>query len=112
MYVISTAQTNESILIKLSTKDLTDICQCYFRGFSKFEFDDVMVAILHFCVAALSLSQFWSNFLQIWTQGTRVYAFAIKNQHTPTMFVSKFEENWTKIATMRVPQRENAKWPP
>ena len=39
-----------------------------FRGFWNFEFDDVMAAILHFCVAALSRSQFWSDFLQIWTQ--------------------------------------------
>ena len=29
-----------------------------FRGFLNFEFDDVMAAILHFCIAALSRSQF------------------------------------------------------
>ena len=45
-----------------------------FRGFWNFEFDDVMAAILHFCVAALSQSQFLSNIFQIWTQGILVYA--------------------------------------
>ena len=45
------------------------------RCFTKFEFDDVMAAILFcFCVAALSRSQFKSDFLQIWTQGILVYA--------------------------------------
>ena len=32
------------------------------------QFDDVMAAILHFSRAALSRSQFWSDFVQIWTQ--------------------------------------------
>ena len=45
-----------------------------FRGFWNFEFDDVMAAILHFCVAALSRSQFWSDFLQIWTQVSLTHA--------------------------------------
>ena len=34
--VISTAQTDEPILMKLSTNDLTDICQCHFSRFLKF----------------------------------------------------------------------------
>ena len=45
-----------------------------FCGFWNFEFDDVMAAILHFCVAALSRSQFWSDFLQIWTQVSLTHA--------------------------------------
>ena len=40
-----------------------------FRSFWNFEFDDVMAAILHFCVPALSRSQFCFDFLQIWIQG-------------------------------------------
>ena len=36
-----------------------------FHGFWNFEFDDVIAAILHLRVAALSRSQFWSDFLQI-----------------------------------------------
>ena len=39
-----------------------------FRGFWNFEFDDVIAAILHLRVAALSRSQFWSDFLQILIQ--------------------------------------------
>ena len=39
-----------------------------FYGFWNFEFDDVIAAILHLRVAALSRSQFWSDFLQILTQ--------------------------------------------
>ena len=39
-----------------------------FRGFWNFEFDDVIAAILHLRVAALSRSQFWSDFLQILRQ--------------------------------------------
>ena len=38
--------------------------------------------------------------------------FNSKHRHTPKKLVSKFEENRTKIATVRVPQRKNAKWPP
>ena len=41
-----------------------------FRGFWNFEFDDVIAAILHLRVAALSRSQFWSDFLQNLGQGT------------------------------------------
>ena len=41
-----------------------------FCGFSNFEFDDVIAAILHLRVAALSRSQFWSDFLQNLGQGT------------------------------------------
>ena len=37
--------------------------------------------------------------------------FNSKHRHTPKKLVSKFEENRTKIATMRVPQRVSAKWP-
>ena len=33
--VISTAQTDEPILMKLSTNHLTDICECDFSRFSK-----------------------------------------------------------------------------
>ena len=40
-----------------------------FRGFWNFEFDDVIAAILHLRVAALSRSQFWSDFLQNYGQG-------------------------------------------
>ena len=40
----------------------------FFRGFWNFEFDDVIAAILHLRVAALSRSQFWSDFLQILIQ--------------------------------------------
>ena len=32
------------------------------------QFDDVMAAILYFSRAAVSRSQFWSDFVQIWTQ--------------------------------------------
>ena len=39
-----------------------------FCGFGNFEFDDVIAAILHLRVAALSRSQFWSDFLQILIQ--------------------------------------------
>ena len=38
--------------------------------------------------------------------------FKNKHRHTTKKLVSKFEENRTKIATVRVPQRKNAKWPP
>ena len=40
-----------------------------FRGFWNFEFDDVIAAILHLRVSALSWSQFWSDFLQNYGQG-------------------------------------------
>ena len=43
------------------------------RGFWKFEFDDVMAAILHFSYGALSRSQFLSDFLQIWIQVTKLF---------------------------------------
>ena len=43
-----------------------------FRSFWNFEFDDVMAAILHFCVPALSRSQFLFDFLQIWIQVTKL----------------------------------------
>ena len=42
----------------------------YFCGFWNFEFDDVIAALLHLRVAALSRSQFWSDFLQNLGQGT------------------------------------------
>ena len=38
--------------------------------------------------------------------------FNSKHQHILEYLVSKFEENPTKIATVRVPQGINAKWPP
>ena len=38
--------------------------------------------------------------------------FNSKHRHTPKKLVSKFEENRIKIATVRVPQRKNTKWPP
>ena len=38
--------------------------------------------------------------------------FNSKHRNTTRKLVSKFEENRTKIATVRVPQRKNAKWPP
>jgi len=60
----SPAQTDGSILMKFSTNDLTDICEVHFFGFSKFEIDDVMAAILYFFVGALSWSQFLSDFHQ------------------------------------------------
>ena len=40
----------------------------FFLRFWISQFDDVMAAILHFSRAALSRSQFWSDFVQIWTQ--------------------------------------------
>ena len=51
------------IIWQIYAKDL-------FRGFWNFEFDDVIAAILHLRVAALSRSQFWSDFLQNLGQGT------------------------------------------
>ena len=50
------------------------ICQWLFLGFPKLEVDYVMTANLHFCVSALSRSQFCFDFLQIWTQVTLVDA--------------------------------------
>ena len=38
--------------------------------------------------------------------------FNSNHRHTPEYIVSKFEEIWTKIATLRVPQGKNTKWPP
>ena len=38
--------------------------------------------------------------------------FNSKHWHTPKKLEFKFEENRTKIATVRVPQRKNTKWPP
>ena len=48
-----------------------------FRGFWNFEFDDVIAAILHLSVAALSWSQFWSDFLQHYGQGA-VKSFIVR----------------------------------
>ena len=38
--------------------------------------------------------------------------FISKHWTTPDYFVFRFKQNWFKIATERVPQRKNAKWPP
>ena len=56
--VFFTAQTDELIWMKPSKNEMTYTCPCLFRRFWNFDFDDVMAAILHFCFAALSRSQF------------------------------------------------------
>ena len=66
-----------------------------------------MVAILHLFYGALSRSQFCSNFI------FRCLLLKISNIGVKEFYiVSTFEETQTKIATVRVPRRKGAKWPP
>ena len=78
-YVSSLQPKQIPNLIKLSTNDLEDTCECHFSRFLKFRIWGPHSVILHFCVAALSWSQFWSDFLQIWIKGANSSSvFALK----------------------------------
>jgi len=68
----ATAQTDEWVLMKVSTNDLTDICKVRFSRIFKFRNRWRYYGLLYFFVLAQSRSQFCSDFLQNWRGGRKM----------------------------------------
>ena len=104
--VISTAQTDGSIFIKLSTNNLADIWNAseIFQDFWNFEVDDVMTAIFYLFNPAHSWSQFCFDLLRNSMQDTQL-----------SCVVCYWKSANRSVTSANMADRvckNNSKWPP